>query len=104
MPSQFFERLKAGLEEGVAHAEGRLKLRTTVIPSPPPAIRPSQIVAARRRLEMTQVAFAGLLNVSLATLRRWETGEGRPTSATLRVLQLAAEKPEVLRDLAGMPG
>jgi putative transcriptional regulator len=102
MASRLFERLKAGLEEGVAFEEGHLDLRTTVIPSPPPAVRPKQIVAARRRLNMTQIAFARLLNVSLSTLRRWERGEGRPTSASLRILQIAAEKPEVLRDLAGV--
>lgn len=102
MGARLFERLKAGLEECIAFEEGRLELRTTVIPSPPPAVRPKQIVAARRRLKMTQIAFAQLLNVSLSTLRRWERGEGRPTSAALRVLQVAAEKPEVLRDLAGV--
>lgn len=104
MTRSFFEDLKAGLEECVAHAEGRIELRATVVPSPPPPVRPKQIVAARRRLNMSQVAFAGLLNVSPATLRRWERGEGRPTSASLRVLRLAAEKPEVLRDLAGAAG
>ncbi len=104
MASRFFERLKAGLEEGIAHAEGRLALRSTEIPSPPPSVRPKQIVAARRRLNMTQVAFAHLLNVSPATLRRWESGEVRPTSSALRVLQIAAERPDVLRDLAGAAG
>ena len=38
-PSAFFERLKEGLLEGIAHLEGKIELKTTflTIPDPPPA-------------------------------------------------------------------
>ena len=34
----FFERLKIGLEEGIAHARGELTLRTINVPEAPPEI------------------------------------------------------------------
>ena len=34
----FFERLKTGLEEGIAHARGELTLRTIDVPEAPPEI------------------------------------------------------------------
>jgi hypothetical protein len=33
-----FERLKAGLEEGIAHSRGELTLKTVEIPEAPPEI------------------------------------------------------------------
>lgn len=103
MRRSLFEVLKTGLKEAIAHAEGRIELRTVTVtrPAPPPGMEPRQIAAVRTRMDMTQVAFADLLNVSPATLRRWERGEGRPTGTALRLLQLAAEKPETLREVAG---
>ena len=38
----FFERLKAGLEEGIAHAKGELTLKTVEVPEPPPILAPMQ--------------------------------------------------------------
>jgi hypothetical protein len=46
-----FERLKAGLEEGIAHARGKLTLKTVVVPLAPPEIDAKTIVALRGYFE-----------------------------------------------------
>ena len=41
-----FERLKTGLEEGIAHAKGELTLKTTVVPEAPPEIDAKTLATA----------------------------------------------------------
>lgn len=38
-----------------------------------------KVVLARARLNISQTRLAELLNVSLATISRWETGKVQPT-------------------------
>jgi hypothetical protein len=43
--TSFFERLKKGMEESIAHSRGELTLKTTTLPQPPPLAKPSEAVA-----------------------------------------------------------
>ena len=53
---RLFERLKQGLEEGIAHARGEIQLVTrkvsSSLPPPPRAYRPADVVALRERLHI----------------------------------------------------
>jgi len=73
-----------------AHKAGRKKLRTRKlkVPSSPDVIR--------HRLGLTQDAFAGLLGVSVQTLRNWEQGTREPRGPALALLRIVEKNPEVL--------
>ena len=51
-----------------------------------------RIAALRRRLGLSQAAFARELGVRQQTVSEWETGRYAPRGASLRVLALAEER------------
>ena len=88
-----FERLKKGLEEGIAHAQGALTLRTVEVPDEPPEIDAKSLAALRTQAAMSQTVFAKLLNVSTKTLQSWEQGLRQPSDASRRLIQVFREEP-----------
>lgn len=57
---------------------------------------PSDAATIRHRLGLTQEAFAGLLGVSVQTLRNWEQGTRKPHGAALSLLRIVEKHPQVL--------
>jgi hypothetical protein len=53
----FFERLKTGLEEGIAHAKGERTLKTVDVPEAPPEVDAETLVALREQV-CTRIASA----------------------------------------------
>lgn len=98
-----FERLKQGLEEGVAHAKGELTLRTVEIPEDPPEIDAKTLSELRSRATMSQTVFAKMLNVSTKTLQSWEQGIRQPSDASRRLIQVFSIYPEVICRSVGLP-
>lgn len=98
-----FERLKQGLEEGIAHIQGELTLRTVEVPEEPPEIDGKTLAALRAQAAMSQAVFAKLLNVSTKTLQSWEQGVRQPSDASRRLLQVFSEQPEMLCRIVGLP-
>lgn len=98
-----FERLKQGLEEGIAHAQGEMTLRTVEVPEEPPEIDARTLAALRVRAGMSQAVFARMLNVSTKTLQSWEQGVRQPSHASRRLIQVFSEHPEALCQSAGVP-
>jgi putative transcriptional regulator len=89
--------LIGSMKEALAHARGKLTLKTT---TPPPALRqlsPVEIARIRRRLNASIPVFAAYLNVTPVTVRSWEKNRRHPSGAALRLLQLANHQPEILR-------
>jgi putative transcriptional regulator len=99
----FFERLKAGLEEGIAHAKGELTLKTVEIPEAPPDIDAKTLVALREAAEMSQAVFAKLLYVSAKTVQSWEQGVRVPSKASRRLIHLFAVQPATVCKVVGLP-
>ena len=52
---------------------------------------------------MSQGIFAQVLNVSVKTLQSWEQGVRVPSDASRRLIQVFAERPDVLCELVGLP-
>jgi putative transcriptional regulator len=52
----------------------------------------------RHELNLTQGAFAELLGVSLATVRKWERGIIEPSGAAKTLLAVARINPKVIRE------
>lgn len=88
--SKFFEDLKEGLEDLIAHREGKIKLRSTSIeiPEPPLNYKPKEIKKIREKNKYSQGIFARVLNVSVKTIQSWESGIRRPNHAALRLLEI----------------
>lgn len=55
-------------------------------------LEPQQIVAIREKAGVSQSVFAHYLNVRATVVSQWERGERRPTSAALKLLNLAKQK------------
>jgi putative transcriptional regulator len=82
------------------HVRGarKLTLRTAkvALPAPEATIKPREIAAIRRDLNVSQTVFARLLNVPEITAASWERGRRHPSGAAVRLLQIARQHPEVL--------
>lgn len=49
---------------------------------------PSQIKAIREKAHVSQSVFAIYLNASLSAIRKWETGEKKPSGLALKLLNI----------------
>lgn len=94
--SKQFEKIKRGLIEAIAHAEGR--------PSPGMKMhhpKPVDVKALRLEIGMTQEQFAAKFGVSTATLRHWERGDRSPHGPALVLLNVIKNDPNaVIKALA----
>ena len=54
--------------------------------------------AIRKQYGLSQVKFAELLGISLATLRNWEQGRRKPEGPARILLSVAAKHPEAILD------
>jgi putative transcriptional regulator len=98
-----FERLKAGLEEGIAHAKGELTLQTVDVPDAPPEIDAETLVELRRAAEMSQAVFAKVFYVSSKTVQSWEQGVRVPSMAARRLIHIFTEAPATVCKVVGLP-
>ena len=73
---------------------GKMKLRvhTLKAPSPPQVIR--------KKLKLSQSAFASLMGVSLRTVQDWEQGRRKPSGPAVALLRIAEQKPDVFLHLS----
>lgn len=93
-----FDQIIGGVNEVIAHLEGKQTLRKTVIsiPDEPPAYTAEDVRKVREALQLSQGLFAKVLNVSINTVRKWEQNERHPSGPSSRLLQIAQTHPEYL--------
>ena len=98
MNNKDFEKLIEGVNEVIAHLDGKQTLRKTVIavPDEPPAYTAAEVRQLRETLQLSQGLFARVLNVSVNTVRKWEQDERHPSGPSARLLQIAQVHPEYL--------
>lgn len=65
-------------------------------------IGPARIRQLRHRLNVSQQAFAEILNVSVGTVRSWEQGVRTPDGASRRLLEIAEREPDALLKVASL--
>jgi len=98
--NEVFGDLRRSLSEALDYEQGkRAAVRVSQLPPPPKPLTPGQIRAIRQSFNVSQAAFARIINVSLNAVESWEQGVRRPREATLKLLSVAEKHPEVL--LAG---
>lgn len=83
-----------GIREIKAYKAGRVSLKTRELEEPS---SPQDI---RRKLNLSQSAFAGLMGVSLRTVQDWEQGRRQPSGPAKSLLRIAEQRPEVFMELA----
>ena len=99
-PAEFVQDMK-GLAK---HYEGgkKLTLRTFTVSRVAPKFAPEEIAALRESSKLSRPLFAQILNVPPVTVRKWESGERKPSGAALRLLEVMQLHPETLLRLAGV--
>ena len=99
MDKKLFEELMEGARQMEAHAAGRKVkgVREVVkeVKTPKPLSK-EEIVEIRKKLQVSQSAFAMLLNISTKTVQKWEQGENRPNGSSLKLLAIAKKDPKML--------
>ena len=97
MKAEAFAELLKSVREAGSIRRGELK------PSRVTKVKPSDIKAVRASLGQSQVEFAVMIGVSVATLRNWEQGRRRPEGPAMALLRVTAVNPRlVARALRGM--
>ena len=92
----FFESIKRGMEEAIAHSKGE---KTAVRLFVPEEVNVKQV---REKTGLTQNQFASTFGISLGTLRHWERGDRKPHGPALVLLNAANNAPdELLHILTG---
>jgi putative transcriptional regulator len=87
-------RIVASLREAVDWAEGKeVAVRVTTVEVPMVDVR-----EVRRRLRLSQAAFAAKFGFQTATLRNWEQGRTRPDGPARVLLAVIARHPEAVED------
>lgn len=87
-------RIAASLREAVEWAEGgHTEVRVTKVDVPMVDIR-----EIRRRLGLSQSAFAARFGFQPATLRNWEQGRTRPDGPARVLLAVISQHPEAVED------
>jgi putative transcriptional regulator len=87
-------RIVASLREAVDWAEGkRVDARVTTVDVPKIDVR-----KVRRRLGLSQAAFAAKFGFQAATLRNWEQRRTRPDGPARVLLAVIAQHPEAVED------
>lgn len=97
------QELLAGMEEILAHQEGKITLRTSELEmlAPPPELTAKEVAKIRsQNLHMSQGAFAKLLGVSVRVIQSWEQGDKKPSGAARRLLQIASRNPQAVLSAA----
>ncbi len=94
MEKMMFDELVESIEEMGAYLRGEAEpARVTFVGEPDPR-------EIRAKLGMTQEEFATALGISVKTLRNWEQGRRDPSGPAMRLLRIAEQNPEILREHA----
>ncbi|RJP20159.1 MAG: helix-turn-helix domain-containing protein [Candidatus Omnitrophota bacterium] len=83
------QEILEGVREIKQYKKGNTTLRIHEINEPR---SPKEI---RKRLNLSQSAFAGLLGVSCRTLQDWEQGRRRPQGPAKTLLRIVDQHPEI---------
>lgn len=91
MKDEDFRGIMDGIEDATAFVRGK-SARAQVVAGP-------DIKAIRKRINMTQAAFAKTYCLPLGTVKDWEQGRRQPDAPARALLTAIEKRPEVLRDL-----
>jgi putative transcriptional regulator len=82
-----------GIKEIKRFKKGEIKLKVRKLNEPSPA------KTIRKRLKLSQSAFASLMGVSPRTIQDWEQGRRTPQGPAKSLLRIAEQHPEVFIEI-----
>jgi putative transcriptional regulator len=82
-----------GIKEIKKHKSGEVQLKTATLSEP------SSSQEIRRKLRLSQSAFAVLMGVSVRTIQDWEQGRRAPKGPAKSLLRVAEQHPEVFSSI-----
>lgn len=88
-----FEGIMQGLREALAYVEGTADPSTYKVHAP----RDVDVRAVRKRLGMTQTAFAARFGFSAGAVRDWEQKRRRPEASARVLLTVIDKEPEAVQ-------
>jgi len=92
MKQELFEELLESVREAKAIMRGEKPPSRVFVYDEP------DVKTIRHRFKLSQPKFAGLLGISVGTLRNWEQGRRQPEGAARVLLLVAAKYPEAVLD------
>jgi putative transcriptional regulator len=95
MKQQVFDDLASSIKQAGKIRRGETK------PSRVFVFKPADIKAVRLRLGKSQIEFAMMIGVSVATLRNWEQGRRTPDGPAMALLKVAARNPKAVAAALG---
>lgn len=98
MSKRAFDKIKAGLDDAGAYLDGVADKRRYRVHVPDTI----DVRKIRKRLGLSQEAFAATYGFALSAVRDWEQGRRRPERSARILLKIVQTEPEaVTRALAG---
>ena len=88
------QEILEGIREIKTFEAGKTTLRTRELSEP------SSPRVIRKKLKLSQAAFAALMGVSLRTVQDWEQGRRNPSGPARSLLRIAEQFPEVFMQVA----
>jgi len=92
MKKELFDELLESVREAKAIMRGEKQPSRVFVYDEP------DVKTIRDRFKLSQPKFAGLLGISVGTLRNWEQGRRQPEGAARVLLLVAAKYPEAVLD------
>ena len=87
------QEILEGIKEIKRFKKGELKLIARALSEPSPA------KTIRKRLKISQSAFASLMGVSPRTIQDWEQGRRTPQGPAKSLLRIAEQHPEIFIEI-----
>lgn len=92
MKNGAFQELMSGVRQA-----GRIR-RGTLKPGRATVFKREDVKAIRASLGASQIEFALMIGVSVATLQNWEQGRRTPDGPALALLRVAAKNPKAVAE------
>jgi len=90
MKQRDFDELVESVKQAGKIRRGEAKPSRVIV------FKPADIKDVRLTLGKSQVEFALMIGVSVATLRNWEQGRRKPDGPALALLKVAAKNPKAV--------
>jgi len=87
------QEILEGIKEIKRFKKGEIALNARSLNEPSPA------KTIRKKLKLSQSAFAGLMGVSPRTIQDWEQGRREPQGPAKSLLRIAEQHPEIFIEL-----
>jgi putative transcriptional regulator len=97
--SSLGRRLVVGLSQALAHARGDVALPSYSVTIPDRV----DVAKLRRRLGLSQNAFARAFGLDVTAIHAWEQGRRRPDRTARILLAVIAKEPAAVRRALGAP-